>query len=127
MCSSNLSDIRRIVDDVDRARVVNYEGLTESGEGPARIADDRHGPEDLILDRERKAYLMDAVDALPERLRRVVVASFFEDRPMHEIGAELGVDPHVVQTVLQQHITDLLTEAADRFDPPALRDRGADG
>ena len=43
------------------------------------------------------------------------------------VAAELGVDPHLVQTVLQQHITDLLTEAADRFDPPALRDRSADG
>ena len=33
---------------------------------------------------------------------------------------------HLVQTVLQQHITDLLTEASDRFDPPGLGDRGAD-
>jgi hypothetical protein len=31
-----------------------------------------------------------------------------------------------VQTVLQQHITDLLTEAADRFDPPGLGDRSTD-
>ena len=34
------------------------------------------------------------------------------------IAADLGVDPHLVQTVLQQHVSDLLTEAADRFDPP---------
>ena len=33
------------------------------------------------------------------------------------IAAEIGVDPHLVQTVLQQHVSDLLTEAADRFDP----------
>ena len=32
-------------------------------------------------------------------------------------------DPHLVQTVLQQHITDLLTEAADRFDPPGIGGR----
>lgn len=36
------------------------------------------------------------------------------------IAAELGADPHLVQTILQQHINDLLTEAADRFDPPGL-------
>ena len=43
------------------------------------------------------------------------------------IAAELGVDPHLLQTILQQHITDLLTEAADRFDPPGLGgDRAAD-
>jgi hypothetical protein len=44
------------------------------------------------------------------------------------IAAELCVDPHLLQTILQQHITDLLTEAADRFDPPGLGgDRAADG
>ena len=36
------------------------------------------------------------------------------------IAAELGVDPHLLQTILQQHITDLLSEAADRFDPAGL-------
>ncbi|MCS6930631.1 MAG: hypothetical protein NZM27_00265 [Acetobacteraceae bacterium] len=36
------------------------------------------------------------------------------------IAAELGVDPHLLQTILQQHVTDLLSEAADRFDPPGL-------
>ena len=42
------------------------------------------------------------------------------------IAAELGVDPHLLQTILQSHITDLLSEAADRFDPPGLGDRPAD-
>jgi hypothetical protein len=42
------------------------------------------------------------------------------------IAAELGVDPHLLQTILQQHINDLLSEAADRFDPPGLGDRTAD-
>lgn len=43
------------------------------------------------------------------------------------IAAELGADPHLVQTILQQHITDLLSEAADRFDPPGFGgDRAAD-
>ncbi len=41
------------------------------------------------------------------------------------IAAELGIDPHLLQTVLQGHITDLLSEAADRFDPPGLGDRAA--
>jgi hypothetical protein len=42
------------------------------------------------------------------------------------IAADLGVEPHLVQTVLQQHVADLLTEAADRFDPPGLGNRGTD-
>ena len=42
------------------------------------------------------------------------------------IAAELNVNPHLLQTILQQHITDLLTEEADRFDPPGLGDRQQD-
>jgi hypothetical protein len=43
------------------------------------------------------------------------------------IAAELGVDPHLLPTILQQHISDLLSEAADRFDPAGLGgDRAAD-
>ena len=42
------------------------------------------------------------------------------------IAADLGADPHLVQTVLQQHITDLLTEAANRFDPPGIGGRTDD-
>ncbi|WP_027286236.1 hypothetical protein [Rubritepida flocculans] len=36
------------------------------------------------------------------------------------IAAEISVDPHLLQTILRSHINDLLTEAADRFDPAGL-------
>ena len=36
------------------------------------------------------------------------------------IAAELGVEPHLLQTILQQQINELLTEASDRFDPPGI-------
>jgi len=35
-------------------------------------------------------------------------------------AAEINVDPPRLQTILQRHINDLLTEAADRFDPAGL-------
>jgi hypothetical protein len=50
-----------------------------------------HGPDQLLVDRERRAYLTDAVLALLERLRAVVIGHFYEERPMLEIAAELGV------------------------------------
>ena len=112
--------VRRIVEDVDRARVVNYEALAATGEGPVQIADDRSGPEEIILDRERKAYLVDAIDALPERLRRVVVASFFEDRPMHEIGAELGVTESRVSQMRTEALALLRDGINSQLDPEVL-------
>ena len=48
-------------------------------------------PDHVLVDRERRAYLADAVLALPERLRTVVIGYFFQERPMLEIADELGV------------------------------------
>jgi hypothetical protein len=36
------------------------------------------------------------------------------------IAAEISVDPHLLQTILQSFINGLLTDAADRFDPAGL-------
>src|SRR6202142_1681992 len=65
--------VHKLVDDVHRATVLNYDSLVVEGDAESFIASTDAGPEDQLLDRERKAYLMDAVGALPERLRRVVI------------------------------------------------------
>jgi phage baseplate assembly protein W len=36
------------------------------------------------------------------------------------IAAEISVDRQLLQTILQSHVNDLPTEAADRFDPAGL-------
>jgi len=83
--------VHKLVDDVHRATVLNYDSLVLEGDAESFIAGDDAGPEDTILDRERKAYLIDAVHALPERLQRVVIGYFFEERSMQELADELGV------------------------------------
>ena len=42
------------------------------------------------------------------------------DRVSGLIAAEISVDPHLLQTILQSRINDLLTEAAERSDPAGL-------
>jgi RNA polymerase sigma factor for flagellar operon FliA len=83
--------VENVAEDVHRAVVLNYDSLLESGDGEGLLPSDDFSPEDAILDRERKAYLVDAVAALPERLRRVVVGYFFEELPMQTLADELGV------------------------------------
>jgi hypothetical protein len=77
----------------------------------------------LALD-ENKRRLLDVAEA---NATIDEIAGAMRDAPLNWparvsglIAAELGVDPHLLQTVLQAHITDLLSEAADRFDPPGL-------
>ena len=78
-------------DDVHRAVVLNYDSVIAEGDAEDILPADTISPETVLLDRERTAYLGDAIEALPERLRRVVVGYFFEERPMLELADELGV------------------------------------
>lgn len=83
--------VQQIVDDVHRGTVLNYESLGVEGQIADVLPDDEPTPADQLLSRERRAFLMDAVVALPERLRHVVVAYFFEERSMQDIADELDV------------------------------------
>jgi RNA polymerase sigma factor for flagellar operon FliA len=82
--------LQRLEDDVHRATVLNYDSIVEQGSEELLPPGDAP-PESILLDRERRAYLVDAVAALPERLRRVVTAYFFDERPMHWIAGDLRV------------------------------------
>jgi RNA polymerase sigma factor for flagellar operon FliA len=82
--------LRRLEDDLHRATVLNYDSIVEQG-SEELLPTGGAAPESILLDRERRAYLVDAVAALPERLRQVVTGYFFEERPMHRIARDLGV------------------------------------
>jgi RNA polymerase sigma factor for flagellar operon FliA len=84
-------DVNRLHDDVHRATVLNYDSVFRDSEDCDALSAVEADPGEVILRRERRAYLRDAVAALPERLRVVVVGCFFEERPMLELAGELGV------------------------------------
>jgi len=83
----------------------------------------------LALD-EEKGRLLDAaaanaaIDEIAGAMRDALLN--WPARISGQVAADLGADPHLVQSVLQQHVTALLMEAADRFDPPDLGHHAAD-
>ncbi len=84
--------VHKLVDDVHRATVLNYESLALDGDAESFIVtSDIESPEEAIVSRERRAFLTDAVASLPERLRTVVIGYFFEERSMQDLADELGV------------------------------------
>ncbi len=99
--------------------MLNYDSIVEQGGDELLPAGD-DPPEAVLLGRERRAYLIDAVMALPERLRRVVVASFFEERPMHQTAAELGVTESRVSQLRAQALELLRDGLNANLDPEAL-------
>lgn len=86
----SVSELSSIDADVHRASLLSLQGFAPET-GAAMLPDAQRGPEQLVLDRERLGYLHDAITELPERLRHVVRAYFFEQRQMSDIAAELGV------------------------------------
>ena len=85
------NEVSRLDDDVHRATVLNYDSVFRDSEDCDALSVTEADPGEVILRRERRAYLRDAVSALPERLRIVVVGCFFEERPMLDLARELGV------------------------------------
>jgi RNA polymerase sigma factor for flagellar operon FliA len=84
------SELAAHQDDLSRASVMSLDGF-EDGTAEDLLPSAGPTPLDVLEDRERLAYLHDAVDQLPERLRTVVRGYFFAERPMAAIAAELGV------------------------------------
>jgi RNA polymerase sigma-70 factor (ECF subfamily) len=55
---------------------------------------------DLVAARERAEYLWNAIDALPEKLRLVVVLAGIEGHDMHEVSTLLDVPVGTVKSRL---------------------------
>jgi RNA polymerase sigma factor for flagellar operon FliA len=115
-----LDTVHKLVDDVHRATVLNYDSLVLEGDAESFIANEDAGPEDTILDRERKAYLMDSVHALPERLQRVVIGYFFEERSMQELADELGVSESRISQLRAEALLLLKDGINSQLEPDAV-------
>ncbi len=82
-------------------RVLSIDGF--DGSIAETVVSTSISPEESLLADERLEYLRAGVSCLPERLRHVVEALFFQERPVAEIAEELGVT--------QSRISQLRTEA----------------
>jgi RNA polymerase sigma factor FliA len=116
------STVHGLTSDLHRATVLNYDSMLSSGDSDAVLLVDDDTPELELLERERNAYLVDAIRSLPERLQVVVRGYFFQDRSMQDIGAELGVSESRVSQ-LRAEALDLLKDGINsQLDPSALGD-----
>lgn len=94
----------------DAARTV-----TTLDEPSARdVAADIPLPEESALVSERREVLEQAVAALPERMRRIVQAVYFDERPVKDIAEELGVTHSAVSQQRSEAIRHL-RDALDRY------------
>ena len=121
-----VEELKTIDEDVQRAVVLSLQGFT-AGSAEELVPERAAGPEDLIIHREKIGYLHHAIAALPERLRRVVTAYFFEERPMNDIAEELGVTESRISQLRAEALVLLRDGLNNHLDPEMLGgpDRGA--
>jgi len=113
-----VEDIKSADDDVQRAVVFSLQGFATVGAEDI-VAERSAGPEEMIIRRERIGYLRHAIDALPDRLRDVVQGYFYDERPMAQIAADLGVSESRVSQ-LRAEALHLLRDGLNTHLDPAL-------
>ena len=89
-----------------RARAEAYVGSPLSLDAPLapgeRVVDDpRADPATIVAGAATRAWVHDAIRALPRRQRSIVVAHYFSERSLRELSDGMGVSP---QRVSQLHV-----------------------
>lgn len=64
---------------------------TEDGEVAIEVADYSHHPEEEMVLRERRVSIAEAIDALPEKYRKVIIARHQEEKSYEDIADELNL------------------------------------
>ena len=115
-----VSSLTQLDGDIARATVFSLDkAVEEEGvSGPAT----EDAPVEALLDRELQSVLGDAVCALPERLRKVVVEYFFEERPMQAIADDLGVTESRISQMRAEALVLLRDGINSVLDPDQVSD-----
>ncbi len=106
-------------EDVARAQVLSLQG---SGDTPLDvvITSSTPTPEQLMEDKERLDYLVEAIAELPDRLRTVVQDYFLVERPMAEIAVELGVSESRVSQMRAEALSLLRGALTQALEPELM-------
>jgi RNA polymerase sigma factor for flagellar operon FliA len=120
--------VARVADleaDVRRGSVLSLDrALTDEDGSVSDGPSDEGGIDvnDLLEDRELRAYLRDAVSLLPERHRLVIVGYFFEGKTSAELARLLGVSESRVSQLRSEAFTMLRDGIESQYTVPTEND-----
>jgi RNA polymerase sigma factor for flagellar operon FliA len=100
--------------------LLNYDSVFAEAVEHEALADKDEDPTEQLLTRETQGYLRDAVVALPERLRRVIVGYYFEDLPMADLATELDVSESRISQMRAEAVALLRDGMLSQLDPSAV-------
>jgi RNA polymerase sigma factor for flagellar operon FliA len=111
-----ITELHSAADDVQRAVVLSLQGFA-AGTAEDMVPERTHGPEEILIHREKLGYLHQAIAALPPRLRTVVEHYFLDERPMADIATDLGVTESRVSQLRAEALTLLKDGMNSQLDP----------
>lgn len=115
-----VTDLRALATRLHASLVLRLDGITRDGDADTMLPPTKQTPEAVLVARERLAYLRDAVDVLPARLRTVIRGCFFGDRSTAEMGVELGVNGSRVSQMRGEALELLRDGMNSQLDPGLL-------
>jgi RNA polymerase sigma factor for flagellar operon FliA len=113
----SVADVSHVRAEVKRAAFVRLDGCVDEAVCPRADDGASIDPESVLLDREQRAYLRDAVAQLPERQRMVVIGYYLEERPMAELADLLGVTESRISQICADAIVMLREGLNSQLDP----------
>lgn len=116
----SLERLKQVRADENAAVLLNYDSIFAEAAEHDALADNDEDPTAKLLQRETRGYLIDAVVALPERLRRVIVGVYFEDLPMAELAAELSVTESRISQMRAEAVALLRDGLNSQLDPAGV-------
>lgn len=117
-----VADLGRLELDRHSSVVLRLDVITDAVGADAVLPSTQDTPEAQMVVRERQAYLRDAVDALPDRLRGVIRGCFFEDRPMRELADERGVTESRISQMRSEALRMLRDGLNSQLDPTLVNE-----
>ena len=113
----SVTEITAALAEVHRTTPVHLEELTP--EVAANLLRDNDlGPEESLLHTELVQGVREGVDALPPRLRTIVVGRFLHDRSTTELADELGLSMSRVSQLCTEALHRVRSSLTTRFDAP---------
>jgi RNA polymerase sigma factor for flagellar operon FliA len=92
---------------------MRHGGTVERRPGEELDSVNDHPVDAGLLERERRAHLHEAVDALPARLRYVITSRYFDERSVKDLAAEFGVSEPMVSKLHAKALSRLRNSLED--------------
>ena len=107
--SDEINDIREAV----YKTILSIDEMADA-ENPTLIKDTGRNPEENLLFKELKIYVMESIKKLPQRERDLIEAKFFKDKKLRELSDEYNISASRISRIIQSGLNKIKSDLAKK-------------